>query len=67
MFVGFNPKYSSDVPLVLNLQTDSISPHYHVVFHDTLSTFLSIDKDEDSPSFWNNIDLDSHIHRIYPG
>ena len=64
VFVGFSPKHSSDVPLVLNLQTGSISPQYHVVFDDTFSTVISIDEDENPPSFWNDIDLDSHIHRI---
>ena len=51
VFVGFSPKHSSDVPLVLNLQTGSISPQYHIVFDDTFSTVISIDEDENPPSF----------------
>ena len=64
MFVGFSPKHSSDIHLVLNLQIGSICPQYHVVFDDIFSTVIAIDEDEDLPSFWNDIDLDSHIHRI---
>jgi hypothetical protein len=38
MFVGFSPRHSSNVPLVLNLQTLSITPQYHVVFDDYFQT-----------------------------
>ena len=37
-FVGFSNQHSSNVPLILNLQTGSISPQFHVVFDDKFST-----------------------------
>lgn len=41
------PHHSSDVPLVLNLQTRSISPQYHVGVDDAFSTVASISVDTD--------------------
>ena len=37
----FSKMHSTQVGLVLNFLTGSISPHYHVVFDDTLSTVVS--------------------------
>jgi hypothetical protein len=37
-FVGFSPHHSSNVALVLNRRTGSISPQYHVVFDDYFHT-----------------------------
>ena len=65
IFVGFSNDHSSDVPLVLNLTTGSISPQYHVVFDDEFSTVPSIDVNEDPPTFWNDLDLESQSQRIY--
>ena len=53
VFVGFSTNHSSDVPLILNLQTGSISPHYHVVFDDAFTTVSSVREDEIPPTFWN--------------
>ena len=39
--MGFRKMYSTQVELVLNLLTDSISPQYHVVFDDMFSTVES--------------------------
>ena len=64
LFVGYSPVHSSNVPLVLNLQTGSISPQFHVVFDDHFSTVHSTFLDEPPPSFWNEFDLESHTHRI---
>ena len=60
---------SSDVPLVLNISTGHIYPQYHVVFDDSFSTVNYHAKEEDPPSFWNRMSLDSHlydshVHRI---
>ena len=49
VFVGLTTIHSSEVPLVLNLQTGSITPQYHVVFEDLYSTVASLDFDEDPP------------------
>ena len=39
--VGFRKMLSTQVGLVLNLITGSISPHYHVVFDDMFSNVMS--------------------------
>ena len=39
--MGFSKMYSTQVGLVLNLLTGSISPQYHVVFDDMFSTVMS--------------------------
>lgn len=64
LFLGYSPHHSSDVPLILNLQTGSISPQYHVVFDDSFSMVQSISSDEDPPDLWTAIDLDNLCHRI---
>jgi hypothetical protein len=64
VFLGYSPHHSSDVPLILNLQTGSISPQYHVVFDDSFSTVHSIREDDAPPDFWNTIDLDSFTMSI---
>ena len=40
--MGFSKMNSAQVGLVLNLIIDSISPQYHVVFYDMLSTVIII-------------------------
>ena len=39
--MGLKNMHSTQVGLVLNLLTGSISPQYHVVFDDTFSTMMS--------------------------
>jgi hypothetical protein len=39
MFVGFSYIHSLLVPLVLNVSTGKISPHYHVIFENLLRLF----------------------------
>ena len=46
----FSEMHSTQVGLVLNLLTGSISPHYHIVFDDMLSTVV-IKKAAD-PGVW---------------
>jgi hypothetical protein len=60
IFVGLSPDHSSDVPLVLNLNTGHISPQFHVIFDDEFSTVPSLGSEEEPPPFWNIIDLDNH-------
>lgn len=45
MYMGMSPKHASSVPLVLNLETGSITPQYHVVFDDWFATVNSDVKD----------------------
>ena len=42
--------HSTQVGLVLNLLTGSISPHYHGVFDDMFSTVVS--RTATDPEFW---------------
>ena len=62
VLVGYSPVHSSDVPLVLNLQTGSISPQYHIVFDDLFSTVQSLSVLEKPPKFWNEIGIKEHLH-----
>ena len=39
--MGFSNMHSTQIGLVLNLLTGSISPQYHVVFDDMFSTVMS--------------------------
>jgi hypothetical protein len=39
--MGLSPKHTSQVPLVLNQRTGSITPQYHVVFDDWFATVSS--------------------------
>jgi hypothetical protein len=60
--VGFSTLHSSEVPLVLNLQTGSITPQFHVVFDDYFLTVLSISPSEDPPKFWSDLCLEHSLH-----
>ena len=60
VFVGFSPHHSSDIPLVLNLETGSISPQFHVVFDDNFTSVQSLANSDPIPSFWNTFDLDDY-------
>eukprot|EP00804_Cyclotella_cryptica_P029262 CCRYP_011688-RA/>CCRYP_011688-RA protein AED:0.41 eAED:0.29 QI:0/0/0/1/1/1/2/0/509 len=42
IFVGFSPRHSSLVPLVLNPRTQHISPQFHVIFDDIFTTVPSL-------------------------
>jgi hypothetical protein len=41
IYMGLSPKHTSQVPLVLNQRTGSITPQYHVVFDDWFATVSS--------------------------
>ena len=58
VFVGFSSLHSSEVPLVLNLQTGSITPQYHVVFDDYFSTVSSVEREIDPPEHWADLCLE---------
>ncbi len=46
VFLGFSPQHHSTVALVLNPETDSITPQYHVIFDETFSTSSTSVDDE---------------------
>ena len=49
MFVGFSQQHALTAPLVLNLDTGTISPQYHVVFDDWFATVAATNKSSHSP------------------
>ena len=57
----FSHLHSSDVPLVLNLKTGSITPQFHVVFDDYFSTVTSVERETDPPDHWADLCLDNAI------
>ena len=62
VFVGLSTIHSSEVPLVLNLTTGSITTQYHVVFDDRFSTVESIGHDDTPPSYWEDLCLENSIY-----
>jgi hypothetical protein len=58
----FSPFHSSDVSLVLNLQTGSITPQFHVVFDNHFSTVPSFERETDLPDHWADLCLDNAIN-----
>ena len=48
--MGFSNMHSTQVGLVLNLLTGSVSPQYHVVFDDMFSTVMSSTSED--PEVW---------------
>ena len=48
--MGFSKMYSTQVGLVLNLLTGSISPQFHVVFYDMFSNVMITTAAD--PEFW---------------
>jgi hypothetical protein len=59
--LGLSLQHSSEVPLVLNLQTGSIETQYHVVFNDQFTTVSSIEREIDPPSHWEDLCLESAV------
>jgi hypothetical protein len=51
--MGFSNLHSSEVPLVLNLETGSITLQYHVVFDDIFSTVSSVERENEPPNNWD--------------
>ena len=63
MFVGFYPRHSSLVPLILNPRTGKISPQLHVVFDHWFTSVLSVGaEDAFEPSMWQTL----FSHSRYP-
>jgi hypothetical protein len=59
IFVGLSNTHSSEVPLVLNLTTGSITPQYHLVFDDRFSTVESITIDDTPLTHWEDLCLEN--------
>ena len=62
LHVGLSPKHAATVPSILNLQTGTISPQFHVVFDDWFSTVSSDDNDlELDAQVWEDLLVDDHF------
>ena len=48
-FLGFSKDHSTQIGLIRNLQTNSITPQYHVAFDDLFTTVTNCDKSGISP------------------
>jgi hypothetical protein len=64
MFLGLSQKHASEVPLVLNLGTGSITTQFHVVFDDIFTTVPSIERETEPPEHWVEICLENSTHII---
>ena len=62
VFVGLSTIHSSEVPLILNLDTVSITPPYHVVFDDRYSTVQSIGISDNPPPHWEDLCLEISLY-----
>ena len=66
MFVGFSPRHSSLVPLILNPQTGKISPQFHVIFDNWFTSVLSVGVDNAfEPSMWQTLFSHSCYHYMF--
>jgi hypothetical protein len=52
LFLGFFDLHSSQVPLVLNVDSKKISPQYHVIFDDDFHTVNSLPNDQPIDVQW---------------
>jgi hypothetical protein len=62
IFMGLSNKHSSEVPMVLILNTGSITTQFHVVFDDLFTIVPSVEKENDPPSHWEDLCLESSTH-----
>ena len=51
--MGFSPRHSTLVTLILNLSSGSITPQFHVVFDDMFHTVAS--QDDNLPEIWSRL------------
>jgi hypothetical protein len=61
IFTGFSNLHSSEVPLVLNQNTGSITPQFHVVFNNHFTKVSSNGQDDSPPNHWADLCLEKSI------
>ncbi len=54
IFLGFSPLHSSQVPIVMNVDTGLKSPQFHVIFDDKFETVVSINSEESIGEQWKS-------------
>jgi hypothetical protein len=55
IFLGFSKLYSSQVPIVMYVDTGKNSPQFHVIFNDKFETVVSIASDKSLSEQWRSI------------
>ncbi len=55
LFLGFSDLHSSQVLLVLNVQTGKVSPQYHVIFYNKFETVNSLSPTKSLEKQWAQI------------
>ncbi len=55
LFLGFSDLHSSQVPLVLNVESRHISPQFHVIFDDKFETIHSMPSNQTLDQQWAKI------------
>jgi hypothetical protein len=55
LFLGFLEVYSSQVPLVLNVETKKISPQFHVIFNNNFHTVNLLPRNTNINEQWKDI------------
>jgi hypothetical protein len=68
MFLGLSQQHASEVPLVLNLGTGSITTQFHVVFDYLVTTVPSIERENEAHEHWAELCLENSTHLMldYP-
>jgi hypothetical protein len=62
MFLGLSQQHTSEVHLVLNLGTGSITTQFHVVFDDLSTTVPSIERKNEAPENWAELCIENSTH-----
>jgi hypothetical protein len=55
VFLGFLTLHSSQVPIVMNVDTGKISPQFHVIFDDKFETVMSMTSEDSIGDQWKSI------------
>jgi hypothetical protein len=63
IFLGLSQYHESEVPLVLNLGTGSITTQFHVVFDYLFTTVPSIERENEAPEHWEELWSNNSIRR----
>ncbi len=77
VFLGFSTLHSSQVPIVMNVDTGKIFPQFHVIFDDKFETVMSMTSEDSIGDQWKlifclkresfeDVDYDEAGHAILP-
>jgi hypothetical protein len=62
MFLGLSQQHASEVPLVLNIVTGSITTQLYVLFDDLFTTVTSSERENEAPEYWAEMCLKKSTH-----